>query len=189
MVWWVVGSIIHWAIFHSSQCSMTSVTKAVVCAILSVGWCTQKNPYCWSERVAHVAAAGFISCYLNGSLPYVWCHITVNKMCWVCHLIKHFLPSLSHEDGMRNIVLLLLVNNNNNNNNSIWLPYILKKLPKTKFCWLLNSQYVSTTVTNGHLFLLIFAYWSPEKSCYCTLPESILCFVFNLYVDLYWQPE
>ena len=24
---------------HSSQCSMTDVTKAVVCVILSVGWC------------------------------------------------------------------------------------------------------------------------------------------------------
>ena len=29
----------HWAISHSSQCSTTDVTKAVVCAILSVGWC------------------------------------------------------------------------------------------------------------------------------------------------------
>ena len=28
-----------WAISHSSQCSTTGVTKAVVCAILSVGWC------------------------------------------------------------------------------------------------------------------------------------------------------
>ena len=28
-----------WGISHSSQCSMTGVTKAVVCAILSVGWC------------------------------------------------------------------------------------------------------------------------------------------------------
>ena len=27
------------AISRSSQCSMTGVTKAVVCAILSVGWC------------------------------------------------------------------------------------------------------------------------------------------------------
>ena len=30
---------IHWAISCSSQCSTTGVTKAVVCAILSVGWC------------------------------------------------------------------------------------------------------------------------------------------------------
>ena len=28
-----------WAISRSSQCSTTSVTKAVVCIILSVGWC------------------------------------------------------------------------------------------------------------------------------------------------------
>ena len=32
--WWT-----HWAISHSSQCSTTGVLKAVVCAILSVGWC------------------------------------------------------------------------------------------------------------------------------------------------------
>ena len=35
------------------------------------------------ERVAYVAAAGFLSHYLSGSLPYVWRHITVNKMCIV----------------------------------------------------------------------------------------------------------
>ena len=29
----------HEAISHPSQCSMTGVTKAVACAILSVGWC------------------------------------------------------------------------------------------------------------------------------------------------------
>ena len=29
----------HWAISRSSQCSTTDATKAVVCAILSVGWC------------------------------------------------------------------------------------------------------------------------------------------------------
>ena len=29
----------HWAISRSSQCSTTGVIKAVVCAILSVGWC------------------------------------------------------------------------------------------------------------------------------------------------------
>ena len=32
--WWT-----HSAISRSSQCSTTGVTKAVVCAILSVGWC------------------------------------------------------------------------------------------------------------------------------------------------------
>ena len=43
MVRWVVGSILHGGSFddfsRSSQCSTTGVTKAVVCAILSVGWC------------------------------------------------------------------------------------------------------------------------------------------------------
>ena len=29
----------HWATSRSSQCSTTGVTKAVVCVILSVGWC------------------------------------------------------------------------------------------------------------------------------------------------------
>ena len=29
----------HWDISHSSQYSMTGLTKAVVCAILSLGWC------------------------------------------------------------------------------------------------------------------------------------------------------
>ena len=34
------------------------------------------------ERVAHVVAAvGFLSHYLSGHLPYVGCHLTINKMC------------------------------------------------------------------------------------------------------------
>ena len=37
----------------------------------------------FSEWVANVAAAGFLTRYLSGPLPYVWRHITVNKMCWV----------------------------------------------------------------------------------------------------------
>ena len=32
--WWN-----HSAIFHSSQCTMTGVAKAMVCAIFFVGWC------------------------------------------------------------------------------------------------------------------------------------------------------
>ena len=32
--WWT-----HEAISRSSQCSTTGVTKAMACAILSVGWC------------------------------------------------------------------------------------------------------------------------------------------------------
>ena len=34
------------AISRSSQCSTIGVTKPVVCAILSMGWCIQKNPCC-----------------------------------------------------------------------------------------------------------------------------------------------
>ena len=39
----------HSAISCSSKCSTTGVTTAVVCAILSVGWCIQKNPCGGSE--------------------------------------------------------------------------------------------------------------------------------------------
>ena len=39
--WWT-----HSAISHSKQCSTTGITKAVVCVILSVGWCISKNPCC-----------------------------------------------------------------------------------------------------------------------------------------------
>ena len=38
----------------------------------------------WKQLAkAHVAAAGFLSRYMNGSLPYVRRHITIYKMCWV----------------------------------------------------------------------------------------------------------
>ena len=36
--WWT-----HWAISRSSKCSTTGVTEAVVCVILSVGWCVKKT--------------------------------------------------------------------------------------------------------------------------------------------------
>ena len=39
--WWT-----HWAISGSRQCSTTGVTKAVLCAVLSVEWCIQNNPCC-----------------------------------------------------------------------------------------------------------------------------------------------
>ena len=34
-----LACIVELIIFRSSQCSTTGVTKAVVCVILSVGWC------------------------------------------------------------------------------------------------------------------------------------------------------
>ena len=45
MVQWVLGSIPHggpialFLIPDSSQCSITGITKAVVCAIVSLEWC------------------------------------------------------------------------------------------------------------------------------------------------------
>ena len=72
----------HWAISHSSQCSTTGITKAVVCAILS-GMVHIKEPLLLIVKSSPCGGSGFISHYLNGPLPYVWCHITVNKMCWV----------------------------------------------------------------------------------------------------------
>ena len=41
---WAIGSILDGGLieilyFSSSQCCMTGVTKAMLCTILSVGWC------------------------------------------------------------------------------------------------------------------------------------------------------
>ena len=46
-----------------------------VCAMVHI-----KEPLLLLERVDHVVAAmGFLSCYLNGPLPYVRCHITIHQ--------------------------------------------------------------------------------------------------------------
>ena len=48
------------------------VQQRLVCALLSVGWCTYKRHLLLiEEQPMYVAAAGFISCYLNGHLHYV----------------------------------------------------------------------------------------------------------------------
>ena len=47
-----------------------------VCGIVHI-----KEPLLLIGKVAHVEAAGFLSRDLNGPLPYVRRHITVNKMC------------------------------------------------------------------------------------------------------------
>ena len=62
----------------SSQCSTTGITKAMVCAILC-GMVHIKEPLLLIGKNSHVAAAGFLSRYLNGPLPYVRRHITVTK--------------------------------------------------------------------------------------------------------------
>ena len=58
-------------ISRSSQCSTTGVTKAVVCAIHLWDGAYKRTLAVKSKRVAHVAAAGFLSRCLNGPLPYV----------------------------------------------------------------------------------------------------------------------
>ena len=50
-----------------------------VCGMMHI-----KEPLLLIEKSSHVAAACFLSHYLNGPLPYVWRHITVNITCWVC---------------------------------------------------------------------------------------------------------
>ena len=59
--WWT-----HWAISRFSQCSTTGVTKAMVCVILSVGWCIQKNPCYLIDKSSPCGSSGFltIKCYL-----------------------------------------------------------------------------------------------------------------------------
>ena len=67
MVRWFIESISRAeSIFRSS----TGVTKAV----------DIKEPLLLIESVAHLAAAGFLSRYLNDPLPYARRHITINKM-------------------------------------------------------------------------------------------------------------
>ena len=60
--------------FSFFQRSTTGVEKALLCVC---GTMHIKS----SERIAHVAAASFLSGYLSGPLPYIRRHITVNKMC------------------------------------------------------------------------------------------------------------
>ena len=45
---------------HSSRCSTTSVAKAMVCTVTSVGWCILKMSFLRS------VLASFISRYLSG---------------------------------------------------------------------------------------------------------------------------
>ena len=52
---------------------MTKVTSVVVLLFLLF--------FIFSERIAHVVAAGFLSRYLSDPLPYIQHHITINKMC------------------------------------------------------------------------------------------------------------
>ena len=54
---------------------------------------------------------------LSGPLPYVWRHITLNKMCWVRRWIKHFLPAFLSRYL------------------SSPLPYIWRHITVNQICW------------------------------------------------------
>ena len=52
------------------------------------GLAHNKKPYCWLERVAHVAVCFFslsLFHYPSGPVPSIQCHVTINKMCCVHH--------------------------------------------------------------------------------------------------------
>ena len=84
MVRWVVGSILH-GVDPLSYFSFQPVLH---------DWCNKGRdmyyPVCGMIHIKepYVAAVGFLSRYLSGPLPYVWHHITVNKI----------FPSLWHVD-------------------------------------------------------------------------------------------
>ena len=46
-------------ISHTSQSSTTDVTKGMVCAILSVGWCTEKITLLLTEKNSPCDNSGF----------------------------------------------------------------------------------------------------------------------------------
>ena len=69
--WWT-----HSSISHSSQCSTPGMWY-LVCGMVHIN-----NPLLLTGSSSKlVAAAGFLTRYLSGPLPYVRIHITINKMC------------------------------------------------------------------------------------------------------------
>ena len=74
-----------------------------------------KEPLLLIGNVAHVAGAGFLSHYLNGPLPYVWCHTPINKMCGAS-LNKAF-PSFLKTTGWYHQIKINVPN---------WASYLLK---------------------------------------------------------------
>ena len=73
MMRWVVGSILD----GSSQCSTTGVTKAVVCVILSVGWCIYTIPLLLIDKSGLCGGSGFPFSLSEWSLT-----ICLIKMYW-----------------------------------------------------------------------------------------------------------
>ena len=87
--------------------STTGVTKAVVCAILS-GMMHIKEPLLLIGKSSPCGGIGFplsLSRYLNGPLPYVWRHITVNKI-FPSFLLGHDMP-FYHGSAYKHPLMLL----------------------------------------------------------------------------------
>ena len=60
---------------------LTGITKAVVCAILSVGWYIIKQPLLLIGKSLPYSGSNRFPLSLSDSLPYVSTHFTINKMC------------------------------------------------------------------------------------------------------------
>ena len=87
VVRWVVGSILHgvdplsYFSFQSmlhGQCNKGRGMCYPVCGMMHI-----KEPLLLIGKSSLCGGSGFPFSYLSGPLPYVWRHITVNKMCWV----------------------------------------------------------------------------------------------------------
>ena len=77
--WIELSSWTHWAISCSNQCSITGVSKAMVCVILFVK----------SWNGSWVNGNSFFL-LLSHPLPLLQCLMPRSKMCWVHHLNKTF---------------------------------------------------------------------------------------------------
>ena len=85
MVQWVVGSILH-EVDPLSYFSFQSVlhnwrNKGSGMCFPVCGMVHIKEPLLLIGKSSLCGGSGFLYRYLNGPLPYVPCHITVNKMC------------------------------------------------------------------------------------------------------------
>ena len=82
--WWI-----HWATSCSSWCSITGITKAVVCFILSM-WSLLlikkvhiKDLLLLIKKSNPCSGGRTFPLSLCGALSHVRCNISLNKMCWL----------------------------------------------------------------------------------------------------------
>ena len=67
--------------FSFQPVCMTCVTKAVVCVTLPVGYAYKKTLPLIEKSSPYSGDSRFPLSLSEWSLPYVRCHITINKMC------------------------------------------------------------------------------------------------------------